>query len=124
MTLLILIVTSTGADWPSIEVQRVISALASFLTVLKIFDWLRLFEETAFYVLLVQETLWDIRFFMLLLLTTLLMFGVPLVLLQGSSPAGKELIDSSFGYWMIDLFFNQYMVALGDFSTDTFADHP
>ena len=52
---------------------------------MKLFDWLRLFEKTGFYVKLVEETLYDIKYFILLLLTTLIMFGVPVVMLDASS---------------------------------------
>ena len=91
---------------------------------MKLFDWLRLFEETAFYVLLIGETIYDIRYFILLLMTTLIMFGVPLIMLDGNSPTGKEIVDSNFGFWIVDLVYNQYMLSLGEFSYDNFNDHP
>ena len=91
---------------------------------MKLFDWLRLFEDTGFYVLLVEETLYDIRFFLLLLLTTLMMFGVPLVMLDANSNDEKEIIEGTFNFWIADLVYNQYMLSLGEFGLDNFGDHP
>ena len=46
---------------------------------------MRLFEPTAFYILLITETLRDVKEFMLLLLITFLMFGVPVLMLDMNS---------------------------------------
>ena len=100
------------------------AAISSTLTMVKIFDWLRLFEDTAFYVLLVGETLFDVRYFLLLLLTTLIMLGVPLVILNSSSQEEKELYDGVFDFWVFDLMYNQYLLSLGEFGLDNFGDHP
>ena len=104
-TLIILFMTSTGLDWIPPQALRVIGAFASCLSFMKLFDWLRLFEQTAFYVLLIGETIYDIRYFVLLLLTTLVMFGVPLVILDGSSPEGSELMEGTLGFWPLDLIY-------------------
>ena len=89
-----------------IEALRSVAAFASCFTLLKFLDWFRLFEETAFYVHLVLETLNDIKYFIVLLVTTLMMFGIPLMMLDGNSAAGGELIEGAFGFWLLDLIFN------------------
>lgn len=99
----ILLVTITRMTFVPFEVLRVMAAFGSCFTLLKLFDWLRLFEETAFYVLLVQETIKDIKYFILLLITTLMMFGVPLLMLDANSADDKELIDKSYNMWLLDL---------------------
>ena len=48
----------------------------------KIFDWLRLFDRTAFYVQLLGATLDQIKEFMLLFTVALLTFGLPLSMLN------------------------------------------
>ena len=48
----------------------------------KLFDWMRLFDNTSFYILLLQETLIDIGPFMLLFGLSLTMFGAPLTMLS------------------------------------------
>ena len=104
-TLIILFMTGIGLNWIPPQALRVIGAFASCLSFMKLFDWLRLFEQTAFYVLLIGETIYDIRYFVLLLLTTLVMFGIPLVILDGSSPEGSELMDDNLGFWPLDLIY-------------------
>jgi len=59
--LLAILIGSFGTDLVSVKILRDFAAFGSFFTLLKILDWLRLFEETAFYVLLVTETLDDIK---------------------------------------------------------------
>ena len=124
MVLFILIVTVINIDAIDMARIRIIASFASCFTLLKLLDWFRLFEETAFYVHLVGETLSDIKYFALLLVTTLLMFGVPLLILEGNSADGKELIEGAFNFWVFDLVYNQYLLALGEFGLDNFADHP
>ena len=83
-----------------------------------------MFDGTGFFVLLVAETIYDIRHFLLLLLTTLLMFGVPILLLDANSDAQKPLIEDSFHFWLLDFLYNQYLLCLGEFGLDNFGDHP
>jgi len=122
--LLVFLTTSFSNEVISPGVVRNMAAFGSCFTLLKFLDWLRLFEETAFYVLLVQETLSDIKPFMLVLFTTLMMFGAPLLMLNHSSAPDADIIDSTFNFWFADLLYNQYLLALGEFSTlDNFADN-
>ena len=73
---------------------------------MKLSDWLRLFEKTGFYVKLVGETLNDIRYFIILLhLTTQIMFGVPVMILDASSAQDKDLIDRVASFWIFDLIY-------------------
>ena len=85
---------------------------------------MRLFDETSFYVLLIKTTLDDIGYFILLLIIALLMFGVPVLMLDMNSAEDAELIDDNFHFWLVDLMFNQYMLALGEFGMDNFQGHP
>ena len=64
-------------DW-----LRIMAAIAACCLLAKIFDWLRLFEQTAFYILLMIETLKDVSSFLILLVTALMMFGVPMIMLN------------------------------------------
>ena len=104
--LAITLLTLLHSQLISVESMRVIAAFGSCCTLIKLIDWLRLFEETAFYVLLVQITLKDITYFMLLVLTTLMMFGVPLLMLDANSAEDKDLIDGVFNFWLLDLIYN------------------
>ena len=61
---------------------RTLAAIASCFIFIKMFDWLRLFEKTAFYQQLVMELLYEIRHFGILILLSILMFGLPLMMLN------------------------------------------
>ena len=89
------------------EILRQVSAFASLCILLKTFDWLRLFEGTAFYVQLVQATLIDIAAFMILLICSLLIFAMPMGFLTlNSIGAETEVVNSVFGVWLLDSMLN------------------
>ena len=69
------------------------AAIASCTLMLKVFDWLRLFEKTAFYILLVEVTLKDVSSFLILLVTALMMFGVPMVMLNLNRDNDNSIVD-------------------------------
>lgn len=50
-------VMNDGETIISIESIRILASIVSLCIFVKLFDWLRLFEGTAFYILLVGETL-------------------------------------------------------------------
>ena len=104
-----------------IESLRILAAVASLFLLMKVYDWLRLFENTAFYVLLLQETLNDLKWFLVLLGVAFLMFGLPMSMLSlNRSDEDSRLIQERFEFWFIDLIYNQYLLALGEFETDSF----
>ena len=57
-------------------------AIVSFFLVSKCFDWLRIFEETSFYIMLIFATIEDIGSFMILFMVSLIMFAFPLNILN------------------------------------------
>lgn len=82
LTPTIIICSMTAEPFITLNALRVMAAIDSCCMFIKMFDWLRLFEGTAFYILLVAETLSDIKPFMVLLFTALLMFGMPIFMLN------------------------------------------
>ena len=90
----------------AVENLRAMAAIASCTLMIKVFDWLRLFEGTAFYILLVQETMKDIKAFLILLMTTLMMFGIPMVMLDLNRTEDNALVDATFGFWGLNLLLN------------------
>ena len=90
----------------SLENLRPIASIASFSLLLKIFDWLRLFESTAFFVRLIQETLYDIRHFTILIVAALTTFGVPMIILNLNLDEKSYVVDEVFGFWLIDMLIN------------------
>ena len=65
-----------------VETQAYMGAVVSFFLISKCFDWLRIFEETSFYITLILATIWDIRSFMVLFIVALGMFALPLTILN------------------------------------------
>ena len=65
---------------------RVAAAFDSCLIFAKLYDWLRLFESTSFYILLITQTIDDITAFITIFLISLLMFGIPMVMLNMNRP--------------------------------------
>ena len=71
-----------------------LAAFSSFSLVLKAFDWMRLFDRTAFYILLLAETIEDVKVFMVIFGMSFLMFGVPiLVLSYNTAGEGEAIVD-------------------------------
>jgi len=101
---------------------RIMAAFASFCLVAKFFEWLRLFEGTAFYIMLLNETLSDIRSFVILILASLMLFGLPMVMLNLNRTVDAEIIEPTFNHWFFNMFLNQYKLALGEFNYDNFAN--
>ena len=106
----------TDSDWFSLESLKVLAALTSFLLLSKLFESLSLFEGTAFYMRLIYATWKDILQFMILFCLALLMFGLPINLLNSDGRNKNENINSNFGHWIFDVMFGQYLIALGEFA--------
>ena len=61
LTLFLTVMTITEIkSIPQVKL-RLMAALASCILVIKVYDWLRLFEGTAFYIHLIDSTFKDIR---------------------------------------------------------------
>ena len=48
-----LILSMTGREWPSLETRRILAAMIVFILWTKMFDWLRMFDATSFYIKLI-----------------------------------------------------------------------
>ena len=68
-----------------IDTVTILASMSSFAMLLNGFNWLRLFDSTSFYILLLSETIKDITPFMILFLLSLMMFGIPMLLLNLNS---------------------------------------
>lgn len=88
------------------ETLRIFAAIASFCILLKAFDWMRLFEGTAFYILLVEMTIKDIGAFMIVLLFSLIVFGMPMGFLNMNRYDDTSLVENVFGFWVVDTIFS------------------
>jgi hypothetical protein len=100
-----------------------------------IFYWMRLFESTAFYVLMISETMWDIRHFLIMFALCVAMFANALLILdlsqltasenaepvEGGEPEEYErIIPESLDNNVVDSFINQYLLGVGEFTIDPY----
>ena len=117
LTLIITVHSLFSLELISIENIGILTSFASCLLMLKIYDWLRLFEKTSFYVKLVELTLEGVGWFMILFLVALVGFGLPMSMLDMNRGENAHLIAQIFGWWFIDALYNQYLLSLGEFSS-------
>lgn len=69
--------------------QRVFAAFSLLLLWTKLFDWLKLFDKTAFYIKLLDRTLRDTVYFMLLFIIALAMFASSFLMMQNNKGYGN-----------------------------------
>lgn len=101
--------------------------MVTFLIWFKMFDWLRMFDSTSFYIKLIMVTISDIMPFFLIFPIFLLTFGTPMYILQGNrgvEGAENAVLDEYLGNWVFDTLFNQYLLSLGEFGIDEFSNGP
>jgi len=90
-----------------------------------VFDWLRLFKKTSFYIKLLIETFKDIRYFVIVLAVCLVTIGCAMYMLELNKDAdAANIISPLSNNFIIDVIYNQYMLSLGEFAMDGFDDHP
>ena len=93
-----------------------------FLTWLKAFYLMRLFESTSFFVRLVFETFKDIFYGLLVFLVILMMFGnVLIVLSQDREPFFHRYFEEDESNY-INAFLNMYEITLGTWTYDVIFD--
>ena len=89
--------------------------IATFLIGIKVFYWMRLFKNSAFFIRLIVATLYDIRVFIGLMLLILFAFANFYMILNTETDEAKYF-NPIFGIPYIDAMFSMYLIALGDFS--------
>ena len=70
----------------TIDFQRTFAAISICFLWFKVFDWLRLFDGTAFFIILIEETLNAIRHFLIILFVWYMMFGSAMYMLNLGIP--------------------------------------
>ena len=74
--------------------------------------------------MLIFVTLYDIWDFLQLIILAMVSFGVPLMILQLNSPEGSDLIESEFNSSPVNMFLSQYILLLGNWEVEAYADNP
>ena len=73
---------------------------------LKVFYWMRLFTPTSFYVLLIRNTLYDIRYFLILYLAVIMMFANAILVANHERTGEDGLYGEYFGISYINAILN------------------
>ena len=81
-----------------------IATFSVFALWLKVFDWLRMFDATSFYIKLVVKTVKELSNFLILFVAMLAMIGAAMSILQmGGDEVGAEpIIHEITGNFFID----------------------
>lgn len=58
------------------------ASIGAFAMWLLLFSWMRLFYSTSFYVMMILEAIYDIRFFLLMIVLCVCMFGNAVLILD------------------------------------------
>ena len=92
----------------------------------KCFDWLRIFDRTAFFIRLIEETFIDIAPFMILFTVSLAMFAMPLMVLNAVNHKREEdpLMDDMTGIGALDAILSQYYAVLDSFQPSSYTEQP
>ena len=124
-TLGIVLMQMFDTGFPERSSQRVIAAISTLFLWIKVLDWMQLFGPTSFFIKLITETIIDIQHFFIIFTVALFMIGVPMYILQLNRTEDNAIVEETFGsIWLLNAFYNQYMLALGEFTIDAFDDEP
>jgi len=116
-----------GNELFQVELVRTFGAFACFFMLIKVFYWMRLFSSLAYYVKLIQQTISDSLYFMLMVFLIILSFANFFYVID------RNLTNSGFRYYdqytstpdinnsIIDVIISVYMMgALGDFDSNIY----
>ena len=119
-SIILIIFSMVNYDYPSIENRCVLAALIAISMWLKMLEWLRVFDSTAFFIKLIGTTLVDVLPFFIIFFIFLFMFGSAFYILNMNRIGEEEeVVDTSvFKNWLFNIFLNQYLLVLGQIETD------
>ena len=103
------------------EEIRAVASLCTILMWVKVFYWMRLFTATSFYVKLIRETLYDIRYFIILFIIILATFANALLISNTNRDEDNaEIFENFFSSSYLNAIMNQYLLSLGEFDTQNY----
>ena len=101
------------------ETLRFLGAGSCLLLSLKVFDWLRLFDSTAFIVALTIQTLYDIVVFAGLMIMVILCLGFPMRMIEFNYVDSTEY---NFITDFKDIAVEQYLIIVGEFPLESWGN--
>mmetsp|Transcript_42077 Transcript_42077/g.55429 ORF Transcript_42077/g.55429 Transcript_42077/m.55429 type:complete len:182 (-) Transcript_42077:728-1273(-) len=91
-------VATDDKDYSEFMRRRGFAATLVFIMWVKTFYWMRLFGPTSFYVRLIQETILDIGYFLILFLFILMTFGNTLLIMNAGRDENEAIFANIFGF--------------------------
>jgi hypothetical protein len=98
--------------------QIAIQAIATLMIWLKFLYFLRIFEATSSLIRMIMQVIYDIRYFLMVLLLTIIAFGDSFKTISNGNDKAGRFVDKGF----FGSFFFVYNMSLGDFDTGKFGD--
>ena len=100
-------------DSTSLDTQRTLAAISFCAIWFRVIEWLRLFESTAFFIRLIEETMDYIKYFMIIMILWYIMFYTAIDILNLGTkeiePDDESMIRLS-GVLSLDAFISQYQI--------------
>ena len=100
--------------------QRTWAAISICFLWLKLFDWMRLFDGTAFFMRLLGDTIWDIKYFLVIMFIVYEGFGSAFHIIDMSRQANEEgsIMTYLARMWFVNSFQYTYLLGLGEFDLE------
>ena len=86
----------------------------------KVFDWLRLFDSTSFFISLIKETIYGIEPFMYIMIVWYMTFGISFYILNLNRSEDDQLTTIQSNFWFYEAFETSYELGHGEFNLDAY----
>ena len=120
ISIILIVFSMLNVDFPTIEKRCVLAALIAIMMWMKMLEWLRVFDSTAFFIKLIWTTMVDILPFFMIFFIFIFMFGSADYILSMNRDSEEKIIETIFKNWLFNTFINQYLLSLGEFGMDNF----
>ena len=106
----------------NLDSQRYTVAISVIFMWMRTFNWLLLFDKTAFYIDLIFKTIRSIVEFLAIMFVLYMMFGTSLYILNLGIPPEEAIMRSIFDSWILDAFQSQYEMSIGEYQLDAYSE--
>ena len=108
LVLNIFVLSCNMNDLIPLNTQRVMSAVAAVCLWMKVLDWLRLFDRTAFFISLYTQTIKGITSFLIIMSVWYMTFGTAFYIINLNREKGSDgdLVPAITPIWAINAFEN------------------
>ena len=100
----IVMLSSIFGDIIPREIMRNFAAFSIICLWFKVYDWLRLFNNTAFFVRLIEETFISIKSFLIVIFVFFMMFGSAFYVINMNLADELSVMPNFSHFWFINAF--------------------